>query len=478
MANEEVEAVPMEPLSPITQLLNVPSLFIVITFGVKTKCNPSAIVEGIKNTLIKAPHFSCKQVVDSKTKGELVWIPVNVLVEDHVVVPDLDYPNIENPDQFIEDYSSSMANTPMDMSKPLWEFHILNIKTSNAESVFMAKIHHAIGDGTSLVSLLLACARKTSDPDALISTTTTTTKPIGSTTSAWWLVAMFWFMIRVTFITFVEVLLSLLTICFLRDTKNPLMVNPNSVRSWKVIHRTICFDDVKFVKNAMNMKVNDVLIGMTQAGLSKYLSTKYDGYTVAQKKRILEKIRIRGAVAVNLRPATKIEDLANMMAKGSKCRWGNFVSAVIFPLWIKSENDPLKYLRRAKAMMDRKKVSLEAFIFYGIMKYTLKILGGKAVQAIGDRIFGHTTMTISNVKGPDEEISVFGHPISYIAGSSFIGSHAVIINFVSYINMMVINLSVDTTTIPDPYQLCDDMVESLEIFKSTIHEKGFHKTEV
>lgn len=46
----------------------------------------------------------------------------------------------------------------------------------------------------------------------------------------------------------------------------------------------------------------------------------------------------------------------------------------------------------------------------------------QAVQAIGNRIFGHTTMTISNVKGPDEEISVFGHSILYIAGGSFIGS--------------------------------------------------------
>lgn len=195
------------------------------------------------------------QVIDYKKKGEPVWIPVSVRVEDHVIVPDLDYPKIENPDQFLEDYTSSIANTPMDMSKPLWEFHLLNIKRSNAESVVLARIHHSIGDGMSLMSLLVACSRKTSDPDALVSTTSTaTTKPVDYMALTWWLIAGIWFMIRVTFTTLIEFSKLMLTICFLRDTKTPLMGNPeDGIKSWKVIHRVISFDDVKLVKNTMNM---------------------------------------------------------------------------------------------------------------------------------------------------------------------------------------------------------------------------------
>ncbi|KAF3522049.1 hypothetical protein F2Q69_00048394 [Brassica cretica] len=385
----------MEPLSPMSQMLSSPNLFIVITFGFKTKCNPSTFVEGFKTTLINAPRFSSKMVINYKKNGEPVWIPVSIRVEDHVTVPDLDYPNIENPDQFLEDYTSRIANIPMDMSKPLWELHLLNIKTSNAESVLLAKIHHSVGDGMSLMSLLLACSRKTSDPSALISNSPATKKPVKSMISAWWLIAGLWFMIRVTFTTLVEFFKLMLTTCFLRDTENPLMGNPeDGTQSWKVIHRIISFDDVKLVKNTMNMKVNDVLLGMTQAGLSRYLTTKYG----------------------------KFKDLANMMTKGSKCRWGNFIGTIIFPLWIKSENDPLEYVRRAKATMDRKKISLEAFLFYGIIKFTLNFLGGKSVEAFGKRIFGNTSLAFSNVKGPDEEISLFGHPISYVAGSALVGS--------------------------------------------------------
>ncbi|KAH0882557.1 hypothetical protein HID58_058653, partial [Brassica napus] len=316
---------------PVSQLFVSPGVYsiIVFTLGFKTGCNPTAIVEGINNTWIKLPPFSSKVVMDDKKNGKAVWVPVSTRVEDHVVVPDLDYSNIENPDEFIEDYTSHLANNPMDMSRPLWEFHVLNIKTSNAESFGTGKFHHSLGNGMSLMSLLYASSRKTSDPDAF-PTTATTRK-----------------------------------------------------HSRKVIHRIISLDDVKFVKNTMNV------------------------------------------------------DIADMMTKGSKCRWGNFIGLVVFPLWIRCEDDPLKYIRRARATMDKKKISMEPLISYGILKLIMKIFGEKVVEAIAKR--------------------------------------ALIIHYVSYVDKLIINLAVDTAVIPDPHLLCDDLVESLNIIKLAALEKGLHK---
>lgn len=62
MEKEEVETTPMEPLSPMSQMLSSPNLFIVITFGFKVRCNPSSFIEGIQKTLINAPRFSSKMV--------------------------------------------------------------------------------------------------------------------------------------------------------------------------------------------------------------------------------------------------------------------------------------------------------------------------------------------------------------------------------------------------------------------------------
>lgn len=44
-----------------------------------------------------------------------------------------------------------------------------------------------------------------------------------------------------------------------------------------------------------------------------------------------------------------------MMTKGWKCRWRNLIGLVVFPIWIRCEDDPLKYVRRAKTTMDKKK---------------------------------------------------------------------------------------------------------------------------
>ena len=62
------------------------------------------------------------------------WTRTTVKLENHVIVPNLD-PDIKNPDQFVEDYVSNLTKNAMDMSQPLWELHLLNIKTSDAEAV-------------------------------------------------------------------------------------------------------------------------------------------------------------------------------------------------------------------------------------------------------------------------------------------------------------------------------------------------------
>ena len=48
-------------------------------------------------------------------------------MEEHVVVLNIDQ-NIDYPDQFLEDYTTNMAISPMDKSKALWEFHLVKLK--------------------------------------------------------------------------------------------------------------------------------------------------------------------------------------------------------------------------------------------------------------------------------------------------------------------------------------------------------------
>lgn len=184
-------------------------------------------------------------------KGKARWVPTEVKVEEHVIVPDID-PSIENPDEFLEDYTSNMALSPMDMSKPLWEFHLLKLKTSHAEAVTVARFHHSLGDGMSLMSLLLACTRKTCDPEAL--PTFVAPKKSKAKNVCFSLVAWLWFVVRLMFHTCVEVIKSIVFVCRARDTSAHIMGKPGTtISANKFIHQIISLDDVKMVKNAMNV---------------------------------------------------------------------------------------------------------------------------------------------------------------------------------------------------------------------------------
>ncbi|KAF8090806.1 hypothetical protein N665_0466s0010 [Sinapis alba] len=128
--------------------------------------------------------------------------------------------------------------------------------------------------------------------------------------------------------------------------------------------------------------------------------------------------------------------------------------------------------------MDRKKHSLEPLFSYGLLKLTMEVLGITAVKNLLKRIFGNTTMIFSNVVGPAEEISFFGHQISYIAASSFGIPQALIIVIQSYVDKLIINLAVDLDVIPDPHHLCNLIIESLSMMKSAASDICCHASEV
>ena len=57
--------------------------------------------------------------------------------------------------------------------------------------------------------------------------------------------------------------------------------------------------------------------------------------------------------------------------------WGNKIGYVLLPITIALQDDPLDYVRKAKAIADRKKLSFEAILSYSIGRFVLKFLGIK-----------------------------------------------------------------------------------------------------
>ncbi|KAG6707436.1 hypothetical protein I3842_06G031700 [Carya illinoinensis] len=404
-----------EPLSPAARFFHTPrfNVYIIAIVGCKTSFNTDVVKAGLEQTLVKHPRFSSKMVVDcNKYCKNKKWTQTKVNLEDHIIVPELD-PNIDFPDRFVEDYVSNVTRTPLDLSKPLWELHLLNIKTSDAEAVGVFRIHHSMGDGASLISVLLACTRKTSDPEALPSVPVK--KRAGSTFNSrggfWWYFLAIWLFLRLIWNTMVDVFLFVATTLFLKDMKTPIKGAPGvELNVKKFVHRTVSLDDIKLVKNAMNMTVNDVVAGITQAGLSRYLNRRYseekrDGPVKQSNSNIPKGIRLRAVILVNLR----------------------------------------------------------------------KSAGIQVAAAIICRALSNITMAISGVVGPQEEISFYGHPIAYLAPTVYGDPTALVVHYQSYVNKMTISLSVDPSVIPDPHDLCNDIEESLKLIQHAVINKGLIK---
>ncbi|KAJ0024009.1 hypothetical protein Pint_07653 [Pistacia integerrima] len=214
----------------------------------------------------------------------------------------LDPNNIESPDKFV----SNLTKTGIKMSMPVWDLHLLNLRTSDAESVAVFRVHHSLGDGVSLMSYFLTCNRKICNPEEpptipiiqKLNPSKTAGRFRGKFIKSWLAIVLFW-NILVDVVMFLATALSLLN-----DTKTPLKGSLSEPR--RFVRRSVSLDDVKLVKTAMRTAINDVMIGVTNAGLSQYLNRKYGECNKINKEasegsnNLPHNIRLRAAFLMNL----------------------------------------------------------------------------------------------------------------------------------------------------------------------------------
>ncbi|GAY68527.1 hypothetical protein CUMW_264850 [Citrus unshiu] len=361
-----------QPLSPMSRLFHEPesNLYIVVMIGFKSKINPDFVKANLGHSLLKHHRFSSLQVEDEKIKGGLKWVPTKVNLDNHVIVPNLEPKSIDSADKFVEDYVSNLSKTGIKMSKqPMWDLHLLNIKTSDAESVAVLRVHHSLGDGTSLVSLFLSCTRKVSNPEELPSNSIPPTSKEGDSRSygikGFWpylSFKYFWFVFSLFYNTLVDAVMVIATILmFVKDSETPLKgIMGKASGPRRIVHRSLSLDDFKFVKNAMNTTINDAVVAVTQAGLSRYsignmlwfILIYIIGELLLVNKGASERnnnlpknIRLRAAIMKDLRSSGEVQELADTVKNGYKTKSGNKIGFVIFPFSIALRDDPLDYVK-------------------------------------------------------------------------------------------------------------------------------------
>eukprot|EP00253_Pinus_taeda_P026122 PITA_26122 len=435
--------------------------------------------------------FSC-----SEKRGVLKWLPVHVNIADHVIVPFID--PVENCSlDFVKEYLANLATAPpLDPSRPLWQIHFLRVRSEDAESSAVLRIHHSLGDGVSLMSLFLACTRKAGDPQSLPTiprkTPKSNTRPINGESVGILhvqpLIMVLYNLFLVIWYTIVEMMHFLATNVWIKDRNTPIKGYPGVERSPKQIeHATLNLGDFKIVKTAVNgmnadavkewQTVNDVMLAMTSAGILRYLEREYEakaeGISKSEdrefdgKKRLPSNLRVRSAILVNTRPVLGLHDVADMMKSGRSggARWGNNLGYMILRLPMVKQQNPLDYARAATSLTRRKKLSLEAPFTYASGKLLMKLAGVKAATAVTYRMISHTSISFSNIVGPVEEVQLFGNPIVHLIPTASGHPHSVTIHFQSYMEKVVLVVNAASEVIRDPKQLCIDCVEAFHRMK-------------
>uniref|UniRef100_A0A8R7V103 O-acyltransferase WSD1 C-terminal domain-containing protein n=1 Tax=Triticum urartu TaxID=4572 RepID=A0A8R7V103_TRIUA len=206
--------------------------------------------------------------------------------------------------------------------------------------------------------------------------------------------------------------------------------------------------------------VNDVLVAVTSAALSRYYFRK-SGDTNTSK------ICLRSLLPVNTRPATSLQTYVNVIEsdKRNEVTWGNKLGHIILPFYLAMHDDPLAYIRKAKKVLDRKKRSLEVIFTYKIGLIFTKVFGVKVGTSIFRCLFTRTTIVFSNMVGPAEQVELCGHPVAFLAPSVYGIPEALIIHYQSYRSTIKIILSIDEDKFPDYHQLLDDFDQTLTVMK-------------
>ncbi|KAF7073877.1 hypothetical protein CFC21_078798 [Triticum aestivum] len=453
-----------EPVTPTARLME--PIYIVVTLGLGCPVNLPVFSAGIAAQLARYPRFCSIQVTDESNGGNPRWVRTVVNVDDHTIVPTLDPVAVAaDPDGAVEDYLASLPALPMDRSRPLWEFHFLDFPTSEATCTAVIRVHHSLGDGTTLIALLLASARSAADPTRLPAMPEQPARTGAiyaprprSKGGVLPFLAWAWSYLVLAWNTVVDVALFAATIAFLRDPHTPFKYVDHGAASSsrrRFVHRSLPLEDVKFIKNAMDCTVNDVLVGATSAALSRYYFRKSGANNTS-------KICLRSILLVDTRPTTSLQTYVDMIdsGKSNDVDWGNQLGYILLPFHLAIHDDPLAYVRKAKKTVDRKKSSLEVIFTCKMGESFLKMFGLKAGAFIFGRMFANTTLAFSNLVGPTEQIEFYGHPVVFIAPSVYGAPQALLVQCQSYNSTIMVSLSVDEEIIPDYIQLMDDFVES------------------
>jgi diacylglycerol O-acyltransferase / wax synthase len=352
----------------------------------------------------------------------------------------------------LQELVADLMATPLDPSKPLWSWHLVD--GYGQGSAIVARMHHCIADGIALARVLLSLTDESPEVavepprpvdrrgalGGLASTAAGAAQAVGGAVSAVAHEA-----IEIT--RHPSELLDLAStaredaetlarmLVAPADPETPLKGElgvPQSV-AWS---EPVPLDAVKSFGHATGTTVNDVVITAMAGALRRYLRSR-DGLVD----------ELTGFIPFNLRP----------LEEPLPAELGNRFGLVFLrlPLGIGNRRERLAEVHQR---MERIKHSPEGALSYGM----LEAVGKTPMQVerrVVEQFTAKATAVITNVPGPRDPVYFAGSPVrGVLVWAPRSGSVGVSVAIFSYAGEIRIGLMVDAGLIPDP----DRIVEAFE----------------
>jgi diacylglycerol O-acyltransferase / wax synthase len=356
----------------------------------------------------------------------------------------------------LETLVSDLMATPLDPSKPMWQFHL--VEGYEGGSAVVVRIHHCYADGIALIQVMLSMTdadreghvpgpvppppkrSESTDGDPLAGALKMATKMasvlIEKGAAIWHDPAK-----AVAFAregsAFTEELAKLM----LMDEDSPTRFKGRPGVAKRVAWADpIAVPEVKAVGRALDCSINDVLLSSVAGALRAYLM---------QEGESVEGLSIRALVPVNLRPADKAWKL------------GNRFGLVFLDLPIGIEN-PVERLYAIRENMRVLKGSYQPMVALGVlaaMGAGPKILQEQLLAMLAK----NATAVMTNVPGPQQPLYLGGALIDsmmfWVPQSGDIGLG---ISILSYNGEVRFGVVADRGLCPDPHRVIERFAPEFE----------------
>ena len=349
----------------------------------------------------------------------------------------------------LERLAGHLASSPLDHSKPLWQFHL--VENYKGGSALISRIHHCYADGIALIQVLLSLTDVSAKPSKGADLADAWLKRDGEKVTKKFLDparAQLDRAVKLGGKVFDkgremyrdpslaamlakeggEIARELAQALVLSDDPPTALKAPLGVSKRCAWAEPMGLDEVKAVGKALGCTVNDVLMASATGALRSYLldlGEDIDGLT------------IRATVPVNLRPLEHAKKL------------GNHFGLVFLDLPI-GEPNPLMRLELVAENMRQIKASRQAIMTFGV----LAALGmtPMPVQKFALDLFSRkATAVATNVPGPQMPLYLAGSLISdlmfWVPQTGCIGMG---ISILSYNNQIHFGLITDDKSVPRP----------------------------